>query len=173
MVDTGVTKVVKVGTPLLSFVMNIAGLAFLVITWQQLLGDSASTLQTTLTLVGAAMSLAIIVALYVSRKTQVEKFQADMDDGKKWMPTEEEAAAQEAADEAAEAGEVDPSVEEEESINDVEEDATEFEDDEEEESTAIDDADDTESESDEVVADEFEEAADEPDANSFEEEPED
>ncbi|MGY5881278.1 MAG: hypothetical protein RTV31_13575 [Candidatus Thorarchaeota archaeon] len=100
MVDTGVTEIVKVGTPLRSFVMNIAGLAFLVITWQQLLGDSASTLQTTLTLVGAAMSLAIIVALYVSRKTQVQKFQADMDDGKKWIPTDEEAAAEEAADEA-------------------------------------------------------------------------
>ncbi|TFF94222.1 hypothetical protein EU546_05170, partial [Candidatus Thorarchaeota archaeon] len=45
MVDTGVTEIVKVGTPLRSFVMNIAGLAFLVITWQQLLGDSASTWQ--------------------------------------------------------------------------------------------------------------------------------
>ena len=98
MVDTGVTEIVKVGTPLRSFVMNIAGLAFLVVTWQQLLGDSASTLQTTLTIIGAAMSLAIIIALYVSRKTQVQKFAADMGDGKKWMPTEEEAAAQEAAD---------------------------------------------------------------------------
>ena len=102
MVDTGVTEIVKVGTPLRSFVMNIAGLAFLVITWQQLLGDSASTLQTTITLVGAAMSFAIIIALYVSRKTQVEKFAADIDDGKKWIPTEEDAAAEAAEDEVAE-----------------------------------------------------------------------
>jgi hypothetical protein len=101
MVDTGVTEIVKVGTPLRSFVMNIAGLAFLVVTWQQLLGDSASTLQTTLTLVGAAMSLAIIIALYVSRKTQVQKFQSDIDQGKKWMPTEEEKAAEALADAAS------------------------------------------------------------------------
>jgi len=111
MVDTGVTEILKVGTPLRSFVMNIAGLAFLVITWQQLLGDSASTLQTTLTLVGAAMSLAIIVALYVSRKTQVQKFQADMDDGKKWMPTEEEAKVEAEAEEKE--AEVEPDAEDE------------------------------------------------------------
>lgn len=102
MVDTGVTEIVKVGTPLRSFVLNIAGLAFLVITWQQLLGDSSSTLQTTITLVGAAMSLAIIIALYVSRKSQVEKFSTDMDEGKKWIPTEEEAAAEAKEDEVAE-----------------------------------------------------------------------
>jgi hypothetical protein len=78
MVDTNVTEIVKVGTPLRSFVMNIAGLAFLVITWQQLLGDSASTFQTTITVVGAALSLAVIVALYVSRKSQIEKFEAEM-----------------------------------------------------------------------------------------------
>ncbi|TFG25961.1 hypothetical protein EU528_15170 [Candidatus Thorarchaeota archaeon] len=105
MVDTGVTEIVKVGTPLRSFVMNIAGLAFLVVTWQQLLGDSASTLQTTITLVGAALSLAVIIALYVSRKTQVQKFSTDMAEGKKWMPTEEEAAAEAVADEAKEKGE--------------------------------------------------------------------
>lgn len=80
MVDTGVTEIVKVGTPLKSFVMNIAGLAFLIITWQQLLGDSASTWQTTITLVGAALSLAVIVALYVTRKTQIEKFEAEIAD---------------------------------------------------------------------------------------------
>ncbi len=91
MVDTNVTEIVKVGTPLRSFVMNIAGLAFLVITWQQLLGDSASTFQTTITIVGATMSLAVIVALYVSRKTQIKKFQGDIDAGKKWIPTETEA----------------------------------------------------------------------------------
>jgi hypothetical protein len=82
--------------------MNIAGLAFLVITWQQLLGDSASTLQTTITVIGAAMSLAVIIALYVSRKTQIQKFEADIADGKKWMPTEEEAKAEQAAEAAAE-----------------------------------------------------------------------
>lgn len=128
MVDTGVTEIVKVGTPLRSFVMNIAGLAFLVITWQQLLGDSASTLQTTLTLVGAAMSLAIIIALYVSRKTQVQKFQADMDEGKKWMPTEEEAAAEAKSDatkeEAKDEGEAPAAEVEEESAEIVEEEAS-------------------------------------------------
>lgn len=106
MVDTGVTEIVKVGTPLRSFVMNIAGLAFLVVTWQQLLGDSASTLQTTLTVIGAAMSLAIIIALYVNRKTQVEKFQADMDAGKKWIPTEEEKAAEDASEEGERASDI-------------------------------------------------------------------
>ncbi len=99
MVDTEVTEIVKVGTPLRSFVMNIAGLAFLVITWQQLLGDSASSLQTSLTLIGAAMSLAIIVALYVSRKTQVEKFHATADDGEKPMPVEEAATPEKEVDE--------------------------------------------------------------------------
>ncbi|MHA1422070.1 MAG: hypothetical protein ACTSSD_08240 [Candidatus Thorarchaeota archaeon] len=143
MVDTGVTEIVKVGTPLRSFVMNIAGLVFLVITWQQLLGDSASTLQTTLTLVGAAMSLAIIVALYVSRKTQVQKFQADIDDGKKWMPTEDEEV------------EVD---EEEASEDDVEEDTESSEEEEESQEVAEseepeDDADFVEVESEEVEAD--------------------
>lgn len=105
MVDTGVTEIVKVGTPLRSFVMNIAGLAFLVITWQQLLGDSASTLQTSLTIIGAAMSFAIIVALYVSRKSQVEKFQSVVDDTGKVTPPEEAAGA-----DATEKAEV-PSVE--------------------------------------------------------------
>jgi hypothetical protein len=104
MVDTNVTEIVKVGTPLRSFVMNIAGLAFLVVTWQQLLGDNASSLQTTITIIGAAMSLAVIIALYISRKTQIQKFQADMADGKKWIPTEEEAKAEAAAEEAAEKG---------------------------------------------------------------------
>ncbi len=104
MVDTNVTEIVKVGTPLRSFVMNIAGLAFLVVTWQQLLGDSASSLQTTITVIGAAMSLAVIIALYISRKTQIKRFEADMTDGKKWMPTEEEAKAELAADDATKQG---------------------------------------------------------------------
>jgi len=129
MVDTGVTEIVKVGTPFRSFILNIAGLAFLVITWQQLLGDSTSTLQTTITLVGAAMSFAIIIALYVSRKSQVEKFSADIDEGKKWIPTEEEAAAEaeedEVVEEDADEDDVSEAVEEE-----TEEAATEAEEDE-------------------------------------------
>jgi hypothetical protein len=102
MVDTDVTEIVKVGTPLRSFVMNIAGLAFLVITWQQLLGDNASSLQTTITVVGAALSLAVIIALYISRKTQIKKFEADMSDDKKWIPTEEKAKAEAAVEENTE-----------------------------------------------------------------------
>ncbi|MFW9927563.1 MAG: hypothetical protein ACFFDM_12490 [Candidatus Thorarchaeota archaeon] len=94
MVDTEVTEITKVGTPLRSFVFNIAGLAFLVITWQQLLGDNTSNWQTSITLIGAAMSLAIIVALYVSRKAQIEKFVADQEEGKKMLPTQEEALAE-------------------------------------------------------------------------------
>ncbi|MHA2198768.1 MAG: hypothetical protein ACXABN_02765, partial [Candidatus Thorarchaeota archaeon] len=87
MVDTEVTEITKVGTPLRSFVMNIGGLAFLMITWQQLLGDSSSQWQTTITLVGGAMSLAIIIALFISRKTQIAKFVADQEAGKKMIPT--------------------------------------------------------------------------------------
>ncbi len=162
MVDTGVTEIVKVGTPLRSFVMNIAGLAFLVVTWQQLLGDSSSTLQTTITLVSAAMSLAIIVALYVSRKTQVQKFQTDMDDGKKWIPTEEEAATEAAEDEATEetADEEDTSEDEvEEAVED-----TKIQEEEEEEPQEIADSEDSEveSESDEDVTEDVEEDIDEP-----------
>jgi hypothetical protein len=97
MVDTGVTEIVKVGTPLRSFVMNIAGLAFLVVTWQQLLGDNASTLQTTLTLVGAAMSFAIIIALYVSRRSQVEKFHSEAETDAQVIPTEEEPESEDVA----------------------------------------------------------------------------
>ncbi|MDH4213772.1 MAG: hypothetical protein OEV85_07615, partial [Candidatus Thorarchaeota archaeon] len=66
------------------------------------LGDSASSLQTTITVIGAAMSLAVIIALYVSRKTQIKKFEADVTDGKKWMPTEEEAKAEQAAEDTTE-----------------------------------------------------------------------
>ncbi len=101
MVDTQVTEITKVGTPLRSFVMNIAGLAFLVITWQQLLGDSSSSWQTTITLVGAALSLGVIVALYITRKTQIKQFVADQDAGKKLLPTEEEAAAEGEVEEEA------------------------------------------------------------------------
>ena len=96
MVDTGVTEITKVGTPFRSFIMNIAGLAFLVVTWQQLLGNSSSAWLTTLTFVGAGLSLAVIVALYFSRKSQLAKFVADQEAGKKILPTEEEAEAEEA-----------------------------------------------------------------------------
>jgi hypothetical protein len=94
MVDTEVTEITKVGTPLRSFVMNIAGLTFLVVTWQQLLGDRTSSFQTTITMVGAFLSLAVIVALYFARKTQIEKFVADQEAGKKIIPTEEEVEAE-------------------------------------------------------------------------------
>lgn len=173
MVDTGVTEIVKVGTPLRSFVLNIAGLAFLVITWQQLLGDSASTLQTTITLVGAAMSLAIIVALYVSRKTQVEKFAADIDDGKKWIPTEEEAAAEAEADEAVEETAEDEVAEEvadeedaAEAVEEETEEAPEIQEDEEEVSQEIADTEDSADDSD---AEEVDATNDEPEEDSFEE----
>jgi hypothetical protein len=92
MVDTEVTEILKVGTPFRTFIMNIAGLAFLVLTWQTLLGDSTSSFQSTLTYVGAALSLAIIIALYVSRKSQVEKFRAEVDAGAKLLPTAVETA---------------------------------------------------------------------------------
>lgn len=189
MVDTGVTEIVKVGTPFRSFVLNIAGLAFLVITWQQLLGDSTSTLQTTITLVGAAMSLAIIIALYVSRKSQVEKFSTDMDDGKKWIPTEEEAAAEAEDEDAAEAVEEETEeaateAEEDEVVEEVadEEDASdavgekieetsEIEVDDEGYSQEIADTEDSEieSEADNSDAEEVEAASDEPEEDSSEE----
>jgi hypothetical protein len=113
MVDTEVMEITKVGTPLRSFVMNIAGLAFLVVTWQQLLGDSSSQWQTTITLVGAAMSLALIVALYVNRKAQIEKFVADQEAGKKMLPTEEEAATEAETEVAEEADQPEVEAEEE------------------------------------------------------------
>lgn len=172
MVDTGVTEIVKVGTPLRSFVMNIAGLAFLVITWQQLLGDSASTLQTTITLVGAAMSLAVIIALYVSRKTQVQKFQTDMDDGKKWMPTEEESAAEAAADEVKRKTPIQPAVEEP-IVEEVpsEDDVEEATGDQEESSQEITDLEDVETKDTlgEDIPEEVEEEIDESEDDSFEE----
>jgi hypothetical protein len=89
LVDTDVTEITKVGTPLRSFVMNMAGLAFLVVTWQQLLGDNTSTWQTTITIVGAALSLAVIIALYVTRRSQIARFVADQEEGKPLLPTME------------------------------------------------------------------------------------
>jgi hypothetical protein len=80
MVDTQVTEIQKIETPLRSFVMNIGGLAFLILTWQQLLGGAASQFQTTLTVVGGALSLGVIVALYVSRRTQVQKLRVELEE---------------------------------------------------------------------------------------------
>jgi hypothetical protein len=88
MVDTQVTEIQKIETPLRSFVMNIGGLAFLMLTWQQLLGGAASQFQTTLAVVGGALSLGVIVALYVSRRTQVEKLRVELDE--KDIPVVEE-----------------------------------------------------------------------------------
>ena len=80
LVDSEVTEIQKIETPVRSFVMNIGGLAFLVLTWQTLLGGAASTFQTTLTVVGGALSLAVIVALYFSRRSQIQKLQVTLDD---------------------------------------------------------------------------------------------
>lgn len=90
MVDTDVTEIQKVETPFKSFVLNIGGLIFLVLTWQQLLGGASSQFQTTLTFVGAGMSLAVICALYFARKTQIEKLRVEVEGGGKMMPTSEE-----------------------------------------------------------------------------------
>ncbi|MFW9907579.1 MAG: hypothetical protein ACFFEF_03315 [Candidatus Thorarchaeota archaeon] len=100
MVDTGVTEIQKIDTPFRSFIINIGGLIFLILTWQQLLGGAASKFQTTLTFVGAGLSLAVIIALYVARKTQIEKLRVEVEDGGKLMPTE---AEREAKDEIPEA----------------------------------------------------------------------
>jgi hypothetical protein len=91
-VDAEVTEIQKIETPVRSFVMNIGGLAFLVLTWQTLLGGAASTFQTTLTVVGAALSLAVIVALYISRKSQIQKLRVTLDDQE--IPVVEEAEAE-------------------------------------------------------------------------------
>ncbi len=90
MVDTDFTSIEKIETPIRGFAMNVAGLIFLVITWQQLLGGATSQFQTTLTLVGAGLSFAVIVALYVARKTQLTKLQTELDEGGKMLPTTEE-----------------------------------------------------------------------------------
>ncbi len=163
MVDTNVMEITKVGTPLRSFVMNIAGLAFLVVTWQQLLGDSSSQWQTTITLMGAAMSLALIVALYVNRKAQIEKFVADQEAGKKMLPTEEEAAAETEAEEAEEPEEVEAEeVEESEPEEDIQ-DTTDEDDTPEEESVEV-----AEDEPEEF-SDELEESSEDEDTSEDEE----
>jgi hypothetical protein len=91
LVDAEVTEIQKIETPVRSFVMNIGGLAFLVLTWQTLLGGAASTFQTTLTVVGAALSLAVIVALYVSRRSQIKKLRVTLDDQEIPVVEEDEA----------------------------------------------------------------------------------
>lgn len=80
MVDTEVTEIQKIETPTRSFIMNIGGLAFLILTWQQLLGGAASQFQTTLTVVGGTLSLGVIVALYFSRRTQIQKLKEELDE---------------------------------------------------------------------------------------------
>ncbi len=87
MVDTGLTEITKIETPIRGLVTNLAGLAFMVVTWQQLLGGWASSFQTTLTIVGAGLSLGVIIALYFARKVQIKKFRAEM--AKKASPTTE------------------------------------------------------------------------------------
>jgi hypothetical protein len=105
MVDTDVTEIQKVETPFRSFVINIGGLIFLVLTWQQLLGGASSQFQTTLTMVGAGMSLAVICALYFARKTQIEKLRVEVEAGGKMMPTSAELQASEAPKPPAAEGE--------------------------------------------------------------------
>jgi hypothetical protein len=155
MVDTEVTEILKVGTPFRAFIMNIAGLGFLVLTWQTLLGDAASSWQSSLTYVGAGLSLAVVISLYVSRRSQVEKFQAELDAGTKLLPTAVEAAKAEEEAKAREEPEVHEEPEElEETISEIEETPHE---DEPTESTIEEDA-----EPEEIIDDDaFEDAEDE------------
>lgn len=164
LVDTEVTEITKVGTPLRSFVMNIAGLAFLIITWQQLLGDSSSSWQTTITLVGAALSLGVIIALYISRRTQIKQFVIDQEAGKKLLPTDEEAAAEAESEEDEESEEPEvkdepPSEETTEAMQEVADDVEEPPKDKDEAAETVDD---TES------SDEFEAEEETPEEESVE-----
>ncbi len=79
MVDAGLTEITKIETPIRGFAMNLAGLVFLILTWQQLLGGATSKIQTTLTFIGAALSLAVIIALYIARKNQIKKFSVEIE----------------------------------------------------------------------------------------------
>jgi len=90
MVDTAVVEVTKIETPIRSFAMNMAGLGFLIVTWDQLLGYGSSQWQTTLTIVTAALSVGVIVALYFARRSQISKMREALEAGKPIMPTEEE-----------------------------------------------------------------------------------
>jgi hypothetical protein len=95
LVDTELSEITKVSTPFRAFVMNIAGLAFLIITWDQLLGGSSGGFQTTLTIIGGALSLGVIIALYFTRKSQIERFRTDVDGIILETPPPEEDAADE------------------------------------------------------------------------------
>jgi len=108
LVDTELSEITKVSTPFRGFVMNMAGLAFLIITWDQLLGGSGGSFQTTLTIIGAALSLGVIIALYFTRKSQIQKFRADVDGIILETPRPEEDAA---ADEPDESVDEEPSAE--------------------------------------------------------------
>ena len=101
LVDTELSEITKVSTPFKGFVMNIAGLAFLIITWDQLLGRSSNTFQTTLTIIGAALSLGVIIGLYFTRKSQIKKFRADADGIIVETPPPEEDTAADEPDEPA------------------------------------------------------------------------
>lgn len=89
-VDTGVVEVTKIETPIRGFAMNMAGLGFLIVTWDQLLGYGSSQWQTTLTIVTAALSVGVIFALYFARRTQIAKMQKALEAGRPLMPTEAE-----------------------------------------------------------------------------------
>ncbi|MCK4698126.1 MAG: hypothetical protein KAT53_07480, partial [Dehalococcoidia bacterium] len=108
LVDTELSEITKVSTPFKGFVMNMAGLAFLIITWDQLLGRSSNSFQTTLTIIGGALSLGVIVALYFTRKSQIEKFRGDADGIILETPPPEDDAA---ADEPDESVDEEPSAE--------------------------------------------------------------
>jgi len=108
LVDTELSEITKVSTPFRGFVMNIAGLAFLIITWDQLLGGSTSSFQNTLTIIGGALSLGVIIALYFTRKSQIQKFRSDVDGIILETPPPEEDAA---ADEPDESVDEEPSAE--------------------------------------------------------------
>ncbi|MHA1485218.1 MAG: hypothetical protein ACTSPR_07870 [Candidatus Thorarchaeota archaeon] len=100
LVDTELSEITKVSTPFRGFVMNIAGLAFLIITWDQLLGGSTSTFQNTLTIIGAALSLGVIIGLYFTRKSQIKKFRIDANGLTPETPHPEEDAATDEPDES-------------------------------------------------------------------------
>ncbi len=99
LVDSELSEITKVSTPFKSFVMNIAGLAFLIITWDQLLGGSTSSFEDTLTIIGATLSLGVIVALYFTRKSQIKKFRTDANGITLETPPPEEDVATDEPDE--------------------------------------------------------------------------
>ena len=180
LVDTELSEITKVSTPIRSFLMNIAGLAFLIITWDQLLGGSTSTFQNTLTIIGAALSLGVIIALYFTRKSQIKKFRADVDGIILETPPPEEDAA---ADEPDESVDEEPSaesdetespeepVEEEEPTeedSDDEPDDTEASEESAEEEAPV-ETDEAEVSSEETVEDEDSDTLDEPETDSVEE----